>query len=289
MLTETVNNRLDTIRNDRSRGASELALLALDSLAAHSQTCSCHTPLELMEKTLLLAGALADARPSMAPLFNALEMFREEIASLQPLAIDILQMREQLELCVERVQEKLKEIRQHSIAHAVSHIQSGQCIGSCSFSSTVIEALVQTSQAGKQIRTIWPESRFDGYSYGNYSQSRLDEFGIPCQLVEDYEIDKAMQSADLIILGADTLLPSGDLINGCPSKAVAKSTRRSRGPLPLYCLADSSKILWTSEIPDIEPGLEKVPHEWLEGIFTEKGLTLPRQLKLLQNPGFSRE
>lgn len=281
MLIRALNPKIDLIRYDRTRGASELALLALDMLAEHSLTCICTSPINLMDETLLLAGELSTARPSMAPIANALHMFNEEIAPLQPLSVDLETLRDALESCAILVRQNMQDRRCRAIKHAVQHIESGQCIASCSYSSMVVETLIQASQEGKKIRSIWPESRFNGHSYGTFSQNRLDEHGIACQLVEDHEIDKAVQSSDLVLLGADTLMPSGDFLNGCPSKAIAKATRRSRGPLPLYCLADSTKILWDAELAEIEPGLEMVPHEWLEGIFTENGLLLPRQLKPL--------
>lgn len=282
MTVHAFNFKIDLIRYDRTRGASELALLALDMLAEHSLACICSSAPALMEETLLLTSALETARPSMAPIANTLHMFLKEINRLEVLPGGLESLRNQLESCTVMVRENIQTWRRCSIEHAARHIHSGQCIASCSYSSTVVEALIQTAREGKQIRTIWPESRYDGHSYGTYSQIRLDEYGIPCQLVEDHEIDKAIQSADLVILGADTLLPTGDFINGCPSRAVAKATRRSRGPLPLYCLADSTKILWETPPSDTEPGLERVPHEWLDGIFTEDGLLLPRQLKSLR-------
>ncbi len=286
MTIESLNIKIDLIRFDRKHGASELALLALGMLAEHSANADAASSAELLEESKNLAGLISLSRPSMAPIANAIRLYLSRIGHLQADNASPEDLRNQLETQAVQAMTTMNELRQRSIEHAVQLIQSGQCIASCSYSSTVVAALIEASRQGKKIRLIWPVSRYNGYCYGTYSQNCLDENGIACQLVEDYEIDKAVQSADILLLGADTVLPSGDIINGYPSLAAAKATRRSRGSLPVYCLADSSKILWSAPPEHFEHGLEKIPHEWLEGIITEQGLLHTRLIKSLRNSMF---
>lgn len=282
MMIEVLNPKIDLIRYDRTRGASELALLALGMLAEHAITAIVPTAGDLLVESKYLATALAGARISMAPVAVCVQRYLQQIGALDIQSLDVEQMREQLDSIALQCINDLKMNRKRSIEQAAALIQNGQCIACCSYSSTVIEALVVASASGKKIRVIWPESRFDGHSYGTHSQSSLDEYSIPCQMVEDHDIDKAIQTADMVLLGADTVLPTGDVINGYPSLLVVKATRRSRGALPVYCLADSSKILWSLAPNQFESGLDKIPHEWLEGIITENGILHPRQLSSLR-------
>ena len=58
------------IRNDRTRGASELARRSLELLAEAARSLPATDAVELRERLLALAVALSAARPSMTPIQN---------------------------------------------------------------------------------------------------------------------------------------------------------------------------------------------------------------------------
>ena len=117
--------------------------------------------------------------------------------------------------------------------------------------------------SGKGFSVLAVESRSADLAHG---QRLLDEplgLGIAAELVPDAAIDEGVARADVVLVGADKLFPSGDVVNGRPSLAVAD---RARGAIPFYVVCEGFKM---DGDPAIEEGFDLVPASLVTAVLTE--------------------
>ena len=92
-------------------------------------------------------------------------------------------------------------------------------------------------------------------------------------------MDKYIKDASLALVGADSILPDGTLINGIPTSNLAKAA--SNNGIPFYCVCETAKFDIQndrSKQNKLEPGFETIPLELITGIITEEGLMNPDQI-----------
>ena len=64
-------------------------------------------------------------------------------------------------------------------------------------------------------------SRVGDLALGERLAEELSDLGITSMLVADSAIPEAVGQADMAVVGADTLLPDGGIINGWPTLGLA--------------------------------------------------------------------
>lgn len=107
-----------------------------------------------------------------------------------------------------------------------------------SYSSTVIAAIKFAYNKKKEIQVIVTESRplFEGRKTAN----ELSEYGIPTTLVSDAAAGLFIKNADMVLLGADSLLTNGEIINKAGTYPMALAAAYQG--IPVYIAADTGKI-----------------------------------------------
>jgi translation initiation factor 2B subunit (eIF-2B alpha/beta/delta family) len=220
---------LDAFSADREQGASELARRALRILAGSASVIPATTGGELWALLEEQANSLAAARPSMAPVNNLLSRWlyglrkhsEWELPQMRSAAI------EQAEELIRHSETAVLDVAQRT----ARYLGPGRTLFTHSFSSTVAAVFEQLRE--QSVRAIITESR--PLQEGYLLAGELSEWGIPATLITEAQAGLFIGEADAVVMGADSLLPDGSLVNKAGSYLVALAAQEQKVPFYVCC------------------------------------------------------
>lgn len=277
------NRIIDKVLNDKSSGATELSINTLHYLITYANSLNTHTPIECKTKLLFLASKLMRVRPSMAPLQNILAQWINKFTDLT-MHSGINMAAEVQKLCDAMIAD-IKNRQKMLTKHATSGLEHCNTIMTISRSSAVTEVLKQLPQ--RPLHIIVCESR-PGYE-GRVLAIELAENQICVDYIIDAAISNHIDRADAVLVGADTILADGSVVNKCGTSLLAIAAKYFC--IPFYVVADTNKYsgLHKDEIrleemptPELAAPVSQwiYPHniyfditdsELVDGYFTERG------------------
>jgi len=238
---------VSVFKADRKQGASELARQALKIMGESAVTGQVETSSELVDMLEHRVQLLKDARPSMTSVSNLLQRWQAKLSDCSGEELKELRVRlaeEAIEL-IRFSEEAVTSVAQN----AASFLGAGKTLSTHSLSSTVL-ALFRKLQ-GRNVRAIITESR--PLSEGHILARELAQLSIPTTLITEAQIGLFIHQADAVVVGADSLLPDGSLINKAGSYLMALAAREQG--IPFYVCCESFKQR-TEEMG--EPALESM-------------------------------
>lgn len=269
-----VAKRIGGIQNDTWHGASWLSREALSVMKLAVEKSEAASTRCFIAELEMAGRSMAEARPSMAPLRNLISHLVSEVREKSEVERNLDSLRTfALSLADTLILESVEATAK--VAQIASEtIHNGDKVMTCSYSSTVCQILKAARDNGKEISAMVAESRaVDGKVYGELTIKELGVLGIPAELISDHSIEQHMSLANMVLIGADTILRDGSVINGVPSLELALAAKTAG--VPLYSAAETSKMDCSTELSKesrIESGFEKVPSDLITGIVTELGV-----------------
>jgi translation initiation factor 2B subunit (eIF-2B alpha/beta/delta family) len=241
------NLAIAEIRADRARGASELACRCLAILADAARALPAADAADLRERLLALAAGLAMARPCMAPIQNLLRRWREGpgIDAGMELGLARRAAAERAEILIAASRRAVTECA----AQAARLLGPGRTVMTHSLSSTVVEVCRLLKDDG--LRMIVTESR--PLNEGGRLAERLSAWQVPTLYITDAQMGLFVAQADAVLVGADSVLADGSVINKAGTSLLAM-VARERG-VPFYVCCESFKWRGAGESP---PELEEM-------------------------------
>ena len=226
-LSNSIKLEIEKLRNDNLSGASELSAKAIEVIKSMLKEINKDENLESILKEL--CSQIINARPSMAPLINTIGYIYD---NLQEYTIDsINSVIEKLYAHKSRIQDRLErnfDIFIHEINISKPRIML------ISYSSTIINLL--NKQKNIDFKFYILESR--PLNEGQKTAELLgDKF--ETHLIIDAAIGKFMNDIDIILIGVDSILESGGIVNKIgtyPLSVLAKSNGKA-----VYAIGDSLK------------------------------------------------
>lgn len=279
---------LDAIAGDVSGGASEVAR----ALLAWGESWSAGAPGTAREATVGL-DRLARRQAALAPVLRIANDMLVEFDRFD--AGDEAALRGAVGKIARRWRARLDEAQGTLRLHLRRALGSAPAIYTYSASSTVQAAIEDHFAGGAWFRVVVSESR-PGCE-GSRLAAALAGRGIPVALGTDAWLWGAIEDEGLLVLGADTLLPTG-WVNKRGSRALALRARE-RG-VAVVCAADTGQFLPPAlaalprsyERDPVEiladpppslaianPYFEEIGWEALDVLVTERGPTRPRDLR----------
>lgn len=229
MSTAQFNLKIAEISDDRIHGASELARRCLKVLAEAAETLQVRDILALREQLQSLAGELAQTRPSMAPVQNLLRRWGEELAldaSLDLSTARTVAVR-QAEALITASQQAVAECA----AHAAQLIGPGRTLMTHSLSSTVLQ--VCQLLRNHDLRVIVTESR--PLAEGRLLAEKLSDWDVPTIYITDAQMGLWVAQADVVLVGADSVLADGAVVNKAGTYLLALAARDQGVPFYVCC------------------------------------------------------
>lgn len=233
MAKQDLERHLKILRDDRIHGAGELARQGLHIAAACARRWPAANTTDLLSALYEQAGIIAATRPSMAPLQQLLQRWRERLSALADYDLD--QARQGAAALAGELAKISESAAERAAEHASALIGGGKTIITHSLSSTVLAALQRL--ADNKTRIILSESRplCEGYRLAE----RLSAWSIPATLITDAQLGLFAARADLALVGADSLLADGAVVNKAGTYLLALAARDCG--MPFYVCCESFK------------------------------------------------
>lgn len=215
-----IEQRIEQVRNDREHGSRWLVretLLILRDLAHTSKS-------SLDEQDIDKAGrTLAQVRPAMAALASAVG----HVLTAQggPDA---------MEHEAERLLHEYDTATAHIAEHAKPLLHG--TIMTCSISGTVLDVLAATSSTIQHVITLEGRPRYEGREMARALQQK----GFAVTLITDAQADIFMSQCDSVVVGADSILANGDVLNKAGTALLGWSAQGHA--VPFYVLCETLKI-----------------------------------------------
>jgi Translation initiation factor 2B subunit, eIF-2B alpha/beta/delta family len=230
---EIIEQRIQKVISDREHGSRWLAreaLLILRDIATsqsdNQQTSPADSVQEAAPVRQLITSAeqIAEARPAMAALANAMgqvvSAHSEGLAAMGAVAQQLLDT-------YETATQQMAEYAQPLI--------SGQ-IMTCSISGTILAVFQALKDQIEHVFVLEGRPRYEGR---NTAQA-LSEMGIATTLITDAQADIFLPVCQSVVVGADSLLINGDVLNKAGTALLAWAAH-GHG-IPFYVLCETLKI-----------------------------------------------
>ncbi len=244
----TIEQRIEAVRDDREHGSRWLVsetISILHDLARQSMS----SQEEQMQRLLAAGRTLAQARPAMAALPSAVGRILNIQGGPQAIAQEAQQLLQEYDTATGRIAQ-----------HAQPYLAG--CLMTCSISGTVLDVLNAHRQQITEVIVVEGRPRYEGREMARALSSQ----GFPVTLLTDAQADIFLPQCQAIVVGADSILANGDVLNKAGTALFAYAAHGHN--VPFYVLCETLKISpqqWPTDFQHAQALLEeKEPEEVLE-------------------------
>ncbi len=283
----------------RIQGAREIAKSAVRALASQAANSKAKNTNEFLAELIEAVGVLSSARPTEPMLRNALKKMLDETAkgvksgkikNAKEGGALVRALRDELLAYFEKSEEVISD-------YGAKLIEKGSVVLTHCHSHTVVGALVRAHELGKGIEVICTETR--PLFQGRRTARELADGGVPVTLIVDSAVASFIREVDVVLVGADAVSATGDLVNKIGTAGIASLAYANN--IPFYSAAEIYKFdpitLWgnkerieerdAGEVLDAKsargikvrnPAFDVTPAKLLSAYITERGIVPPCDL-----------
>ena len=267
------SDKIRQIESDRTSGASQISRNALEVLRFFVLTSKNQTYQRFVEDFNQVCRQLFHARPNMAPVQNLVAQFNYYVNTFADR--DLVSVRK---FALSRADELCKESEvafSKSAEWASNVIADSVCLATCSYSSTVCETLKVAKNQGKNFKVFVAESRThdNNFCHGQFLVTCLKPLNIQTEVFPDNEIQRYVPKTNCVLVGADSVLHDGSIINGTPTLELAVNANECE--IPFHSVCETTKVNCLSYLGkkvELKQGFDVVPAHLVKGIITENGV-----------------
>jgi translation initiation factor 2B subunit (eIF-2B alpha/beta/delta family)/8-oxo-dGTP pyrophosphatase MutT (NUDIX family) len=270
----------ERVREDRDHGADELGIWTLMGLKRTGEALSEDD--DWRESFRKACRRTQSLRSSMAPVIAAgLDAWMRTSEAESP---------RQLVGKLDKLTAEREQAPFRAAEAAAERIPDGAQVVTLSYSFSVLATLYEAAERVGRLTVAESRPACEGRRTVELAAS----FGIETELVTDAVAAGTARDADLVLTGADSLMPDGAVVN--KSGTFALCCAAARGAARAMVAASESKVLPAGHEPEMEemdpgelgesiPGVdarnvyfETIPADLIDEIVTEQGLTRPDTL-----------
>lgn len=279
---------IDRIRNDRNQGASELARMSLEVFKNAVDKSNAVSIQQFIIEINEIADSLYSAKPVMAPIKNAINLFQKQLSENKSNDLNMLK-KAAISTADNIIRNSLFAVNKIS-EYAVSILANNDIIMTQSYSSTVAGAF----KAGSQKYTLKAIVTRSGTSrIGETTAQEIIRYGVQVTYIDDTAIGLYIKQVKKVFVGADRICADGNLVNGVGTCLMALAANKYN--VPFYVLSESLKIdpglicsesnledknpnemviqgVFPPEITVKNPYFDITPVELITGLITEDGI-----------------
>jgi eIF-2B alpha/beta/delta-like uncharacterized protein len=236
-MTTGAEQLIREIEDMKVKGAYLITRVALEALALRAKEAAANG-VPILEALRAAAHRLQAAQPSMASVANACAYVLHPLA---PPESSSLTSEDIHQLVVERSQEFLDandRAQQAVVEVGARVVQAGDVIFIHSYTGTLLEIFRRACEDGRRFRVIATESR--PYCEGRFMVSELLKIGISCTLIIDAAIGSYIGQATKSLVGCDSFLSNGDVVNKIGTQLLALACQVHG--VPLYAAGSVLKL-----------------------------------------------
>jgi len=241
---DTFNKRIRMITNDREHGSRWLVHETI-SILYDIATQTDSTPEERIQQLRHAGKELANARPAMAALGGAVRRILNAPGGSEGMAQEAAQLLSEFDSAIEHITNYARRLLTGTI---MTHSLSG----------TVLDVLTNCLSHIEQIIVLEGRPRYEGREVARI----LSQKQASVTLITDAQADIFLPECHAIVVGADSILANGDILNKAGTALLAWAARGHK--VPFYVLSETLKVSpnnWSGDLAQLE---EKEPTEVLE-------------------------
>ncbi len=282
-----IEKLMHSIAVDRYHGAEWLSNAALGTMIAFALNASADTADELREALRGYARRIAESRPTMTPITNKLGMFYARL----PEGVPLNELRAAATKSASTIIKESRTIRSRIVENARSVLGEPGTVFTVSDSSTVADVVLGVGAKKVVVTESRPQME------GRNLAERLAGVGVNVLLVVDAAAAVFMESADVAVVGADSVLYDGGFVNKVGTRMAALAARDQGVPFYVVCSTSKFNVMNylgrgveleekdPAEVAEIEgvevrnPYFEVVPARLVTGMITEMGVMEPLDIR----------
>ena len=232
---ETQNERIAMIRNDREHGSRWLVRETI-SLLYDIATQPTSSPEENVQQLQRAGKELAHARPAMAALAGAVTRILNAPGGLEGMARDAEKLLNEFDSAIELITNYARPFLSGTL---MTHSLSG----------TVLEVLTNCLSSIDHIIVLEGRPRYEGREVARI----LSKENASITLITDAQADIFLPQCHAVVVGADSILANGDILNKAGTALLAWAAHGHR--IPFYVLCETLKISphgWSGDLAQLE-------------------------------------
>jgi len=239
-----IEERVERIVNDREHGSRWLVretMLLLHDVASDTSVA----PDEALQQVRFAGQKLVGARPAMAALEGAVRRILNVPGGVPGIAQEAKRLLEDYDTATERIAAFARPLLTGTL---MTHSLSG----------TVLDVLVACKAEIEQVIVLEGRPRYEGRAMAQV----LVKQGIAVTLITDAQADIFLPHCSAVVVGADTILANGDILNKAGTALLAWAAQGHH--VAFYVLSETLKVsphLWSGDEAQLE---EKEADEVLE-------------------------
>ncbi|GCE25662.1 ribose 1,5-bisphosphate isomerase [Dictyobacter alpinus] len=220
---ESLEQRIQQICSDREHGSRWLVKEAISILKDLAQDTQLSEPQRLQ---LLASSArqLAGARPAMGALASAVaRVVHVHDEGVEAIAHEAQQL-------LTTYESATQQIAEHAQPYLKGHLMT------CSISGTVLDVLLAHKDQIERVTVLEGRPRYEGREMARALQAK----GIAVTLITDAQADIFLPLCQGVVVGADSILVNGDILNKAGTALLAWAAHGRN--IPFYVLSETLKI-----------------------------------------------
>jgi translation initiation factor 2B subunit (eIF-2B alpha/beta/delta family)/ADP-ribose pyrophosphatase YjhB (NUDIX family) len=275
----TTMRSVDELARDRVHGASTLGRRSIQVLAEAARVSNANSISELFSNLLSVALELRRAQPSMATIRNQTGRFLYDVQATTQTATSVDQFREMIASLGQKAQADAGASAEDASRNSVAILPEEGYVLTHSYSSTVRRAL-ELCVKSKHELTVYVTESSPGLE-GKQLAKDLIGIGVPVRLIADSAVGSVISDVDMVVVGADSVLGDGSVINKIGTRKIAVIAEEEEVPFCVVCeSAKFSTLDFLGEPVHIAETLfDLTPREYISKIVTESGSIEPQEVE----------
>ena len=222
-LTEVLHG-VEDVSHDRVHGANFLGRQALELLSATAQASDARDTDALFYDLLLVFLRLRIAQPAMANVWNLSGKLLQAVDRERAVVASVDELKSRVKELGQQVGEEAAAASEDASRNATQILPQNGVVLTHSYSSTVLRSLELGFKSGKVFQVLATES-YPGME-GSQLAKDLIALGVPVRLVADSIVHSIIPRANLVLVGADSVLKDGSLIHKTGTREIAIAAKR---------------------------------------------------------------
>ncbi len=277
----TLEERIAIVRNDREHGSRWLVHETI-SMLYDIATQPTSSPEESLRQLHQAGRELAEARPAMAALAGAVRRILNAEGGLEGMAHEAAELLAEYDSAIERITEYARPLLYGTV---MTHSLSG----------TVLAVLIACLSQVERVIVLEGRPRYDGREVA----LALSKGGASITLITDAQADIFLPDCHAVVVGADSILANGDILNKAGTALLAWAAHGHH--IPLYVLCETLKISpqsWSGNLAQLEEKeatevleqdirgvavrnfyFDRTPSKLVTSVITERGILGRREIR----------
>ncbi|MBI2085168.1 MAG: S-methyl-5-thioribose-1-phosphate isomerase [Candidatus Aenigmarchaeota archaeon] len=280
------------IKSLEIQGAKNVAIAGLNAINLYASEIKSGDKKSFINKLKAKSRTVASARPTEPALRNSISFVLRRIYK----AADVQQIKKMLSDEIKNFSENIENTITKIGEIGARRIPNNATVFTHCHSNTVMEIFRRAKMDGKKFKVICTETR--PLNQGLLTAGQVAEMHIPVTLIVDSAARTFIKKCELVIVGADAITSTGDVVNKIGSSTIALIAEEQKKPF--YVAAATHKIdpetakgflepieerpakeILTKKIKGVKvrnPAFDVISADRINGIITELGIIPPQSV-----------